>query len=140
MNSSQDDTDRVALWRLTHEQRQQIYEEEKTRIEHTARLFSKKTIIIAAVYLVGCLLLYFGVTNAVTDFWSTHTWKLKPESEFFESLLEASVTLVRPFLAVVLTFWAVAIPPGIVLGIWCWGADIVRFLKRLVNRGNRHDD
>jgi uncharacterized membrane protein HdeD (DUF308 family) len=123
MNSSQDDTD-----------------EEKRRIADTSPLFSKKTKIIAAVYLLGCLLLYFGITNAVMDFWSTHTWKLKPESDLVESLFEAAVTLIRPFLAVVLTFWAVAIPPLIVLGLWSWGADIVRFLKRLVNRDNRDND
>jgi hypothetical protein len=140
MNSSHHDTDTAATWRLTAEQRQQIYEEERRRIADKAPAFTKKTKIIAAVYLLGCLLIYFGITNAVMDFWSTHTWKLKPESEFFESIIGATVTLIRPFLAVVLTFWAVAIPPGIVLGLWCWRADIVRFLKRLVNRGKRDDD
>jgi uncharacterized membrane protein HdeD (DUF308 family) len=140
MNSSQDDTDTAALWRLTAEQRQQIYEEEKHRIAHTTPAVSKRTTIIAAVYLLGCLLIYFGITKAVMDFWSTHTWKLKPESEFFKSLVNAAVTLIRPFLAVVLTFWAVAIPLGIVLGLWSWGADIVRFLKRMVNRDNRENE
>lgn len=97
-------------------------------------MFTKKTKIIAAVYLLGCLLLYFGITKAVIDFWSTHTWQLKPESDVFQSLVEAVVTLIRPFLAVVLTFWAVAIPIGIVFGLWCWSADIASFVKRLVNR------
>ena len=83
MHSSEDDTDTAALWRLNAEQRQQIYEEEKRRIAHTTPAFSKKTKIIAAVYLLGCLLAYFGVTNAVIDFWSTHTWKLRPELDFF---------------------------------------------------------
>jgi hypothetical protein len=140
MNPSQDDADTTNLWRLTAEQRRQIYEEEKRRIEHTTPTFSKRTWIIAAVYLLGCLLLFFGITNAVMDFWSTHTWNLKPESDFFESLIEAAVTLIRPFLAVVLTFWAVVIPPAIVWGLWLWGADIPRFLKRLVNRDDRDDN
>lgn len=133
MNLSQDDTDAVALWRLTAEQRQQIYEEEKRRIEDASPAISKKTKVIAAVYILGCLLLYFGIFSAVFDFWFSDTWKLKPESDLFESLLEAAVILIRPFLAVVFTFWLVVFPPLIVWGAWSWGTDIVRFLKRLVN-------
>ena len=102
MNPSQDDAEMVAVWRLTAEQRRQIYDEEKRRIEHSSPMLSKPTRIVAAVYCLGCLLLFCGITNAAIDFWSTHTWKLKPEPEFFESLVEAVVTLIRPFLAVVL--------------------------------------
>lgn len=131
-----DDTETVPLWRLTAEQRQQIYEEEKQRLARASPALSAKNKIIVGVYLLGCALLYFGVAAAVIDFWSTHAWELKPEPEFFESFVEAGVTLIRPFLAVVLTFWAVAIPPGIVWGLWLWGADIVAFFKRLLNRGN----
>ncbi len=67
MNLSEDDTDAAALWRLSAEQREQIYEDEKRRIKHDAPTFSKKTKIITAVYILGCLLLYFGVTNAVIE-------------------------------------------------------------------------
>lgn len=89
---------------------------------------------VIGIYILGCLLLYFGIPNAVIEFFSTHTWNLKPERDLVPSLVDAAVTLARPFLAVVLTFWAVAIPPAIVLGIWCWGTDIARFCKRLSNR------
>jgi hypothetical protein len=136
MNLSKDDTETVPLWRLTAKQRQQIYEEEKQRLARNSPALSMKNKIIVGVYLLGCALLYFGVTAAVIAFWSTHTRELKPEPEFFESLIEAAVTLIRPFLAVVLTFWAVAIPLGIVWGLWLWGADIVALFKRLLNRGN----
>jgi hypothetical protein len=132
MNTSQDDL--VDLWRLTAEQRRQIYEEEKRRIAETSPMFSKMTKIIVAIYVLGCLLLYSGVTQAVVGFWCTHTWKLQPEPDFFWSLLGAAVSLTRPFLAVVGTFWAVAIPPLILWGFW---VDIVRFVKRLMNRHNR---
>jgi Trk-type K+ transport system membrane component len=81
--SLQDDADTVALWRLTAEQRRQIYEEEKSRIEKASPEFSKRTKIIAAIYLLGCLLLYFGISTAVMEFWSTRTWTLKPESQIF---------------------------------------------------------
>jgi hypothetical protein len=124
------------LWRLTAEQRQQIYEEEKRRIEHASPALSKRTKIVLGVYLLGCALLYFGVTNAVITFWGSHSWQRNPEPEIFESLIESAIFLTRPFLAVVLTFWAVAIPPGIVWGLWLWGTDIVAFFKRLLGRDN----
>lgn len=139
MNPPQDDKDTPAVRRPTAERRQQIYEEEKIRpdrVEQEARTFAKKTGVIASVYLVGCLLIYFGISNAVIDFWSTHTWELKPESDVFESLVYAVLTLIRPFVVVVVMFWVVAIPPGIVFGLWCGGAHIVSFVKRLVNRDN----
>ena len=101
------------------------------QIEKASPAFSKRTKIIVAVYLLGCLLQYFGICAAVMEFWSTRTWTLKPEPDLFYSLVEAAVTLIRPFIAVVLTFWAVAIPPGIVWGLWLGGADAIRLLKRL---------
>jgi hypothetical protein len=137
MNPLQSDTGNVDLWRLTAEQRQQIYEEEKRRIEQAAPAVSRRAMVIAGVYILGCLLIYFGVANAAIDFWGTRTWNLKPEPGFFESLVDSVVTLIRPFLAVVLTFWAVAIPVGVVWGLWLWGADIVGFVKRLVNKDHR---
>jgi len=139
MNPLQSHTGNVDLWRLTAEQRQQIYEEEKRRIEQAAPAVSRKTMVIAAVYLLGCLLIYFGVVHAIVDFWATRRWNLQPELGFFESLINAAVTLIRPFLAVVLTFWAVAIPAGVVWGAWLWGADLVGFVKRVVNR-DREDN
>lgn len=140
MNPSPDDRDATALWRLTAEQRQQIFEQEKHRIEHAAPAFSKKTKVIAAVYVLGCLLLYFGIPSASLEFWSTHTWKLKPEPDLFASLGEAAITLIRPFLAVILTFWFVGFPLIIALGIWGFGGDFLSFLKRMFNRENRDDD
>ena len=132
--SLQEDTEKVALWSLTTEQRRQVYEEEKNRIEMASPLFSKRTKIIVAVYLLGCLLLYFGVSTAAIEFWSTRTWKLQPEPEFFDSLLEAAVTLIRPPLAVVVTFWAVAIPFGVAFGLLLHGVDATKLLRRLTKR------
>ena len=140
MNSPQDDTGPVALWRLTAEQRQKIYEEEKRRIEDAAPVFSRKTKVIAAVYFLGCLLLYFGIPQAVGDFGSIRSWKLAPEPELFYSLFEAARTLIRPFIA----FWFVGmilvIPVGFVLLLGGWGIDTVGSLKRLLNRDERNND
>ncbi len=140
MNPSQDDTDATALERLTAEQRQQIFEQEKRRSEQAAPAFSMKTKVTAAVYVLGCLLTYFGIPSAAIEFWSTHTWKLKLEPDLFASLGEAAITLIRPFLAVILTFWVVGFPIIIAFGMWHLGADFLSFLKPFVNRENRDDD
>ena len=97
---------------------------------------AKRTGVKIAIgwYLLGCLLIYSGVMHAATDFWSTRQWKLTPEPQFFAQLFSAAVFIVRPFLAVVLTFWPVAIVPMMLLGAWCWGVDAVKFVKR-----NRND-
>lgn len=124
------------LSQLTADQRRQIYEEEKHRIEQSSPALSKKAKLLIAVYSLGCLLIYFGISDAALDFWGTRKWELRPEPHFFESLVEAAVMLVRPFLAVVLTFWVVAIPAGIIWGAWLFGADFIKFLKRLINRHN----
>jgi hypothetical protein len=50
----QEDTDKIPLWRLTAEQRQKVYEEEKERMERSRPLLSMKTRAVAGVYLVGC--------------------------------------------------------------------------------------
>jgi hypothetical protein len=122
------------ILQLTADQRQQIYEEEKNRIKQESPTFSKKTKIIIEVYILGCLLLYFGFTNAVFGLWTDHIWELKPEPNIFESLLEAVVTLVRPVFAVIISCWFVFIPIGIVWGLWSGGTDIVSSFKRLINR------
>jgi hypothetical protein len=61
-------------------------------------------IVVAAVYLVGCLLLYFGIANALMDLCATGTWGLKPEPDLFLSFVDAAVTLIRPALVVFLPF------------------------------------
>lgn len=134
MNSPQNKNENVDLWRLTDEQRIQVYEEEKRRIKQNSPIFSKKTKIYISVYLLGCLLLYFGITNAAMDFWSTKKWNIQPEPDLFYSLFDAAILLIRPLLAVVLTFWTVAIPIGLVLGLWIWGTEIISFIKKVINR------
>jgi hypothetical protein len=128
------ESETVALWQLTIEQRRQIYEEEKCRIERDLPVFSKGTKIIAAVYLLGCMLCYFGIARAAIEFWGTFKWRLQPEPNLFYELIEAAVVLLRPFLAVPMTFWAVAIPPLMIWGLWLGGVDAIGFLKRLIKR------
>jgi hypothetical protein len=133
MNTSEDNSD-TGLWRLTSDQRHQIYEEEKRRIEQSAPMLSKQTKIVAGVYLLGCVLIYFGIPRSGMDFYLTRQWTYQPETDIFRSLVNAALELTRPFIAVVICGWAVAIPPLLVWGLWSYGEDIVRFFRRLFHR------
>ncbi|MCX5633327.1 MAG: hypothetical protein NTW93_06620 [Phycisphaerae bacterium] len=135
MDISKEQSESVSIWQLTDEQRQQIYEEEKRCIEKTSPMLSKRAIFYVAVYFFGCLLLYFGIPQAFIDFCGTRQWTYQPESNIFVSLLNAAVELIRPFLAVVITFWVVAVPAGIIWGVWILGNNFIKFFKRLVNKG-----
>jgi len=84
--------------------------------------------------LFGCLLLYFGVPQSLIDFCGTHRWAYQPETDILASLFNAAVELVRPFLAVLICGWAVAIPVGVVWGFLLWGNDLLEFLRKLTNR------
>jgi len=103
-------------------------------MEHSAPLLSKRVKILCAVYVFGCLLLYFGVPQSFIEFYGTHQWTYEPETDILASLFNAAVELVRPFLAVVICGWAVAIPLGIVWGFLLWGNDLLEFLRKLTNR------
>jgi hypothetical protein len=117
MSTSGDDTDTTLAprgladeqWRRFSEeekriikQRRQIYEEEKRSIEQSAPLLSKRTKIMAGVYLLGCVLIYFGIPQSVIDFCGTRQWKYQPETDIFRSLVNAAAELARPFIAVVI--------------------------------------
>lgn len=124
----------VSTWQLTDEQRQQIYEEEKRRIEKSLPMLSQKAKILIAVYSLGCLLTYFGIPATFIDFCGTRQWVYQPESDIFRSLFYAAVELIRPFLAVVIMSWVVFIPAGLIWGTWNCAADFIKFCKRLVNK------
>jgi hypothetical protein len=129
MNASGDDTDTILASRLTAERRRRIYEDEKRLIEQSAPVFSKRTKIVAGVYLLGCVLIYFGIGRSAMDFYLTRQWTYQPEPEFADAFIEAVMVLIRPFAAVVVCGWAVAIPPLLVWGLWSYGEDIVRFCR-----------
>lgn len=122
------------LWELTADQRQLIYEQEKRRIKQSSPVLSKTALIIIGIYSLGCLLLYFGIPWAFVEFCQTRRWVNQPEPDIFLSLFEAAIQLTRPAFAVLVTCWAVFIPVGLIWGAWSWGADFVRFIRRLLNR------
>ena len=124
-------------WRLFSEeekriikQRRRIYEEEKRSIEleqeRSAPLFSKRTKIVAGVYLLGCVLIYFGIPQSIIELCGTGQWKYQPETEFFGVLVGSAVQLIRPFLAV----WVIAIPVVFVWGLWVWSAGVFQSFRR----------
>jgi len=105
MDTSKDDSDEDILWRLTADQRQQIYNEEKRRMKQSAPMFSKQTKILIVAYLLGCVLIYFGIPQSFIAFCGTGQWTYKPETDIFGSLVNAAVELIRPFLAAVVCAW-----------------------------------
>lgn len=121
------------LWRLTAEQRREIYEQEKRRIERTSPTISNQTKILLAIYILGCILMYFGIPQSFIDFCGTRRWTYQPEKDVFLSIFKGAVEIIRPFLAVVICFWVVFIPVGIV---WVLGGDLLKYLKRLINYRN----
>jgi hypothetical protein len=80
------------------------------------------------------VLLYFGVPRSFADFYATHRWTYEPETDILTSLVNAAVELIRPFLAVLVCGWAIAIPVGIVVGCFAYAHDLIEWLRDLTNR------
>lgn len=139
MDISEEPPESVSIWQLTDEQRQQIYEQEKHRIEDTSPMLSKKAIFCIVLYVVlyffGCLLLYFGIPKAFINESGTRQWFKQPESDFFVSLFSAVITLIRPLLAGVFTFFIIFVPAWGIREVWKLGANFIKFFKRRVNDG-----
>jgi len=125
--------DEDVLWRLTADQRQQIYEEEKRRIEQSPKQLSRNAKTQIAVYLFGCVLIYFGIAQSLLDFTGTRQWLYRPETVLPLSLFNAAWELARPFAA------------GYLFGVPCYlvvfvlreySPALLRFLKRSTNSDN----
>lgn len=102
------------LCRLTAEQRQQIYEEEKHRIDQTGPWFSNKIKIMIVAYLLGCVLIYFGIPRSL----------IEPETALFMSLFDAGLKLIRPLLA-----GYICLLPFYVI-FMAFGYDILKYLRK----------
>ena len=149
MNASGDDTDTtppsgISEWRWRYfseeekgiiKERRRIYEEEKRSIEleqkRSAPLFSKQTLIVAGVYLLGCVLIYSGIPQSLLDWCGTGQWKYQPETEFFYVLVGSAVQLIRPFLAAWMIGFVIAVP---VMFAWFLWVSFKSFIKRLFHR------
>src|SRR3990172_9025668 len=82
MDTSKYDSDKDILMRLTAEQRQQVYEEEKERIKQTAPTFSENTKICIALYILGCIVILTGLIPTISHFFETGKWQYKKDTFF----------------------------------------------------------
>jgi ABC-type phosphate transport system permease subunit len=93
---------------------------------------------MAIVYAIGCLLIYFGVPNALLDFmFDTHVLRFKIEDDLFIQMFDAVSMLVSPFLAVLMVGWILVIPSGIVYGVYLHAHDIQLWLTDIQKRGRQ---
>jgi hypothetical protein len=126
MEASKNNFDKSIIFQLTAEQRNYIYEEEKSRIEQSTPILSKQAKIYIASYLLGCVLLYFGIVQSFIEFIGTGNWKYQTEKDIFYTLFNSIIELIRPFLAALFIIW----PILIIYGLWAWGDEILQNLKK----------
>ncbi len=129
MQESKNNFDKNIFFQLTTEQKKYIYDEEKRRIEQSAPILSKQTKAYIVFYLLGCVLLYFGIAQSFIEFIGTGKWKYQPETNIFETLLNSIIELIRPFLAALFVTW----PILIIYGLWAWGDEILKSLKKFLS-------
>lgn len=129
METLKNDFDKNILLQLTAEQKRYIYNEEKLRLEQVSPFLSKQAKFYIAFYLLGCVLIYFGIAQSFIEFWGTGKWVYKPEPTIFESLFNSAIELIRPFLAAYFITW----PFLIVYRIWGWDSDIFKYLRKFFN-------
>jgi len=114
MDTSKDDSDNDILWRLTADQRQQVYKEEREKIKQTAPTFSKKTKIYIVLYALGCAVIYSGIIKSLTNLFDTGRWQHKTDIYFFTSSLDClanvAVLLLRPLLTGFVTVFIFFMP------------------------------
>jgi len=61
----------------------------KQRHEHKYKIW-------AAIYLLGCVLLYFGIPQSLIALPGTHKLTYQPEKNIFLNLFNAAIDLTRP--------------------------------------------
>jgi uncharacterized membrane protein len=70
--------------------------------------------IWVAVYLIGCVLIYFGIPQTLINFSSTHELTYHPQKDMFLTLLNAAIVLIGPVAVVFLC----GIPVMVAFGLW----------------------
>jgi uncharacterized membrane protein len=112
METSKNDKD--ILWRLTAEQRQQIYKEEKERIKQAAPTFLKKAIICSALYILGCVVILTGLIPTLTNYFDTGKWQYKADTFFLaesiEYMIGGAMLLLRPLVVGFATVFIIYMP------------------------------
>jgi hypothetical protein len=74
----------------------------------------RRVFIVAGLYIAGCLLIYFGVVDAVLGFGVHGNWKLRPHWHLFGQLFWGVLSLLKPLVVGFFLMWLVLIP----IGLW----------------------
>ena len=114
MDTSKYDSDKDILMRLTAEQRQQVYEEEKERIKQTAPTFSENTKICIALYILGCIVILTGLIPTISHFFETGKWQYKKDTFFLAEsigyMFGVAWSLLRPLVVGFVTVFIFYMP------------------------------
>lgn len=133
MNTSKDISDNDTLLRLTADQRQQVYKEEKEKIKQTAPTFSKKTKLYIALYALGCAVIYSGIIDSLTNLVDTGRWQHKTDIYFFTSSLDClanvAILALRPLLVGFVTVFIFFMPVFLVC-LLIFDIDLMSKLKK----------
>lgn len=73
----------------------------------------RRVFIVAGLYIAGCLLIYFGVVDAVLGFGVRGTWRLRPHWHLFGQLFWGVLNLLKPLVVGFFLMWLVLIPVGL---------------------------
>ena len=132
MDTSKYDSDKDILMRLTPEQRQQVYEEEKERIKQTAPTFSRKTKICIALYILGCVVILTGLIPTISHFFDTGKWQYQKDTFFLgdsiEYMIGGAMSLLRPLVVGFATVFIIYMPLYLIFMIF--DIDLTGKLKK----------
>jgi hypothetical protein len=73
----------------------------------------RRVFIVVGLYIAGCLLIYFGVVDAVLGYGVHGNWRVRPHPHLFGQLFWAVLNLLKPLLVGFFLMWLVLIPVGL---------------------------
>ena len=82
----------------------------------------RRVFIVAGLYVAGCLLIYFGVVDAVLGFGVHGQWRLRPHWHLFGQLFWGVLNLLKPLVVGFFLMWLVLIP----VGLWRLSAEWIQ--------------
>lgn len=126
-------TNNNILQLLTDEQRKYIYQIEKHRIEESPTIIPKKLWLYIISYFIGCLLIYFGIGGSLFEYFASGHWVYSPESDYFGTLLNSAIELIRPFIAVIFLSWPLLLIYGLGYALWYLGTKLFNHLREFYN-------
>jgi len=143
MDTSRDDSDKDTLGRLTAEQRQQIYKEEKERLKQAAPTFSKKTIICIALYILGCGVILTGLIPTISHYFDTGQWQYRKDplflAESIEHMIGGAMALLRPLVVGFVTVFIIYMPVYLIC-LLIFDIDLTGKIKKYFKLGDEEEN